>query len=202
MAKRGGGVELGPAAPLTAGPGIINITAGLRNIRSTTRRGGPLDADKFVIDVKVGDLFVNLDPVHYAGTVAQQLAQVITSNLLQGAAPDGSPNPQISPATAERRLYRLAQAARGGQIHPKYRDAKMRAQSRRAWNSRFKATGILGGKSDPTDNPAPGTFGIESGLLVRSIAAEPIGDGSSWRIFFANIRGIADRSGRSAVAPG
>lgn len=172
----------------------IDLFGGLKierqNARSGERKGGPA---RVTVEFTAPDLVWHADENAIAGEVAQAIADTIRENLLGGRAPDGSPLPPIAPATQARRRFRLEQAGRGGEAAPRVRDGAARARARENWVDRFRAPKL--GMQQPM--PGARTFGVESGLLARSVAA--IADAGVWRVFFAAIRARLDRSNANAV---
>lgn len=185
----------------------IDLLAGIREITGTKRAGSRRrdrpafeQTRKFVVDVVAPEMVVDFDDKELAGAMAKQLVEIMRQNVLSGLRVDGSPAPALAPATIERRAYRLAQALRGGKpAERKWSPYTPREEREviRNWKKRYKATKL--GKFDPTTNPAPGRNlrGVESGLLIKSMVAEPMPPG--FRIYFANIRSIRDRNGTAPV---
>lgn len=167
----------------------IDLFGGLEVANSGTRSA------RMVIEFTAPDLQFSFDERQHTAGVATAIADTIRGNLLSGRAPDGSPLPAASPGTLERREARLEQAARGGAVSPRYRDSQFIARGRRNWAKRFKAARL--GMQSPEHGAR--LFGVESGLLARSVAAAPSKRGNGWTVFFAVLRAKLDRTGASAV---
>lgn len=116
--------------------------------------------------------------------------------LLSGRDLGGKALPAASAATIDRRRYRKAQAARGGQVAERYKDPEVRARGRRNYDRRF--TAALSGSFPPDGRYGGGAWlGVESGLLALTIVVAPLEQG--WGLFVANARGVLDRGGDSAL---
>jgi hypothetical protein len=174
--------------PVVAIVSVIDLFAGLKVANRGTRNA------RMTIEFVAPDMQFSADERAQAGEVATAIADTIKSNLLTGKAPDGSPLPASAAGTRERREARLEQAARGGAPAARYRDATFIAKAKRNWAKRFKAA--QSGIQAPQQSTV---FGIESGLLARSVAAAPSKAGGGWTVFFAVVRAKLDRTGASAV---
>jgi len=159
-------------------------------------------ADRVVIDVKAPELVFNVDEQKIASQIVGAMETLIRDQMMRGLAPSGEPLPAASQATMERRAYREAQGARGGQPSERYKDPDFRSRAVRNYRRRFKAPGA--GFFAPGQMVPRGKFGIESGMLAMTAKAVPEGKGkgqgeSRWRLFFAAARGNIDGKGGSAV---
>lgn len=169
---------------------IIDLFADLKKI-SANKRG---TREKIVLDIKAPSFKIDADERALAKLAADAIAQTITSNMLAGKAPDGSPLPSASAATIERRAYRKAQDARGGKPADRYKKGTHR-NARKNHRKRFRAPRL--GQFHPGDGVI-GKVGVESTMLARSVVA--IVTSSGFRVFFANPRAIVDASGNSPAA--
>lgn len=169
----------------------IDIFGGL-NIDRKTSNSGKTTA-RVTVEFTAPTLFWHADENAIAADVAGAIAAQIRDNLLAGRAPDGSPLPEPAAGTLERREFRLAQEQRGGDVTPRITDATQRGRGRRSWRQRFKAARL------GMQHPMAGArfFGVESGLLARSVAA--VAKDGVWQVFFAAIRAKLDRTGQNAV---
>jgi len=176
---------------------MIDVFGKLREV-GQSRTGGT----KWGIEItSVPDLVFN-DGDKGEAAVAQKyalaIAATLKANLTTGRQPDGSPMPQVSPATVERRERHVAQAARGGKRDPRYRSntpqraARARIASRN-WRRQFTASKL--GKFTPKGGS---TWGMESGMLAASPAVAHEG-GGVFRVFFADARGLLLTRGKTAV---
>lgn len=158
-------------------------------------RGSNRDAMTF--EYRVPSLTFDVTPGPIAQRVAQDIATVIKTNAAKGLDPSGQPLPRASAATKERREDREEQYDRGGAAHPRY-TAKGYPKARSNFKKRFNAPRVPGGPLHKPNSGPRGLFGIDSGLLFRSVTAAPGGPGI-WRVFFANVRALVDRIGQSAI---
>jgi len=174
----------------------VDLFAGLRKVKSSaTTRGSSIAVNKMTIEFSGPPANVVIDPDATAETVALAIVQHVKGSLLAGRMPDGSQVPPHAPGTVERRKDRLAQARRGGAPAKRYKDRQFRANARKRFAGRFNAQ--RAGRFMPT-GLLP-TWGVESGMLVHTLVAERLKSGGV-RIFTANARGVADRSGRAAMS--
>ncbi len=116
--------------------------------------------------------------------VATAVATQIQENLRSGRRPDGRLLPPPASATLERRAYRVAQSARGGEASPRIKDPVIRARVKQRWNERFPIGGV-GAFSK--------TAGVESGRLAASVQA--VKGAQHWGISVAQDRVGGDRDG-------
>lgn len=174
-------------------PKTIDLFAGLRSkeVKLSKLRGGGQGFKSFV-EIIAPAFHVNVDEREIAGAFAKGLTTILQNALLTGTA---GRTPEA--ATLDRRRYREKQSARGGQIDPRIKDKTDRARGIKSWKQRFRS--VRGTKADPANPPARGVWGVDSGLLVRSLRAFNEGGGSTWRIFAADNRGLKDRSAMSAL---
>lgn len=127
------------------------------------------------------------------GVFAKLLQTTARVRLLSGRDFAGRPLPTAAAATVERRRYRMAQAARGGQAHERYIDQRFRGATVRNFNRRFNAARL--GHFSPKGGSM---FGRESDMLAWSITVAPVASGS-WGLFVANARGLIGSDGDSAI---
>jgi hypothetical protein len=159
--------------------------------------GGRKGSARVVFEFSAPDLVWNADEKLIAAEVATAIGETIRDNMLAGNQGDGSPLPAASSKTLERRQYRLEQAARGGAPSMRYANRqalKKRQAAHRNWDRRFKAARL--GAFTPM--PGETRFGLESGMLARSIVAAPTA-GGAWQVYFAQARAKLDRTGSSAA---
>jgi hypothetical protein len=176
---------------------VIDLFAGLREVSSTRGATGGGGISKVTLEVRAPSFKIDLNESQLAGAMAVAVVEQVRANILAGRRLDGSPAAPLAASTIERREYRILQAQRGGAAADRYRDRKFRSEARKNHRKRFTAPRL--GSFSPADSPAPiTTRGIESGLLLKSMVAEPTSAGG-WKIFFANVRAQTDRSGNSPV---
>lgn len=176
---------------MSNGP-IISLVQGFKDIKHK----GVVVGQKSTIDIQVTvtkDAYINLDERTIAASLAQDLQRQFQQNMLDGLKPDGTPLPAIAASTVERRAYREAQAGRGGQRSARYKNPLDRAETVKRFNRRF--TTVKLGKFTPGGMPP--LSGLESGTLVASMKVANDGDG--FKIYFANVRAVKDKTGQSAV---
>jgi hypothetical protein len=173
----------------------IKLFAGLKRdvLRS---KAGKTRYSRMVVEFKAPDLTFDAREATLARDVATAIAEHIRDSMLAGTSPGGTPLPQASAATLERRAHRVAQASRGGGAAPQFKQPAFRASARKNYVRRMRAARL--GMFEP-DRSAQ-RFGVESGMLAKSAAAAPSRDGrGGWRVFFAVARAKLDRSGQSAA---
>ncbi len=96
--------------------------------------------------------------------LAAAVKEQIKDNLKQGKASDGSQLPPIKSSTRERRADWVNQARRGGEAHPRYKNAEVRSEARRNFKKQFP-------KAWPLNINSPrGNF---TGTLIQSFEAVP-----------------------------
>lgn len=137
------------------------------------------------IEWSVPKLEISLETGPLAEELAKAVAATVSSNLLAGKRPDGKPLPPVAAGTAERRRYRAAQAARGGEASARVTDPAKRARVKANWQRR------MGGAGAPRN---VGQTGLETGKLARSIQASRGADG--WVISVAGERGARGAAAR------
>lgn len=169
----------------------IDLFGGLQ-VEKKTSRSGQTTA-RVTVEFTAPTLVWHADENAIAAQVAGAIAAQIRDNLLAGRAPDGSALPAPAAGTLDRREFRLAQEQRGGEVAARIDDPSARARGRRSWRRRFKAARL--GMQHPQAGAR--SFGVESGLLARSVAA--VAKDGVWQVFFAAIRAKLDRSGQNAV---
>lgn len=177
---------------------IVDLFAGLRNVRATrgATSGGVIG--KSVVEISAPDFKVNLNEPELAGAMAIALVEQFRANILGGAKLDGTPAKPLAAATLVRREYRILQGQRGGAAADRYRDKEFKRNAKKNWKKHFKAA--RAGEFNPATSPHPKNLrAVESGLLLASLAAVPQADGT-WKIYVANNRSETDRSGRSALS--
>lgn len=174
---------------------VIDLLAGLKEIGSTRSAKGGATVSKMVVEISAPSFPVNLDDAAMAGAMATAVVEQMKTNILSGAKLDGTPAKGLAASTIERREYRVLQGKREGALADRYVDKEFRKDGRKHFRQRFKTAKL--GSFNPAQNPRPGLRGVESGLLLNSIVAEP--NGKVWRIFFANVRALTDRTGMSPV---
>lgn len=148
---------------------------------------------RMTIELTAPELVFSADEDMIAGDVAKAIEATMRENLEAGRDGNGVPFPAPSPATLERRSYRMEQANRGGALSPRIKDKKMASAGRRSYFRRFRAAAL--GYMRP--EAYADKFGRESGMLAKSPKA--VAKGGVWTIYFAVIRARVDRSGESAV---
>lgn len=131
------------------------------------------------------------------GLFCHRLTIIIRTSFLEGKDMRGRPLPEVSAATMRRRAYRVLQAGRGGEAHPRIKNEKVRAAVKKHWSKRFTAPRL--GKFTP-DGRHHGNrlVGLESGMMGASFSAGPL-EGNSFGLFVANPRGLTDRHGQSPL---
>jgi hypothetical protein len=151
-----------------------------------------------VIAIQAPDISVDLDAEKFLREVGRPLARTLRRRLLSGQGLGGGPAPTPSPATLERRARRREQVDRGGVSLDRSRYPDAAAQARkRFYNGRV--SGSVGGWHLPGRKVPDDAFGVESGLLARSIAFGKDRVTGKWVIFFANNRAIVGKDGQSAA---
>lgn len=171
--------------------GVLRKKAG--KARITQAHGGEIKARMTVV-FSVPDLKIDVTESKIAATVARAVETQMRTNMLNGLSPSGLPMPAISAGTVERRRYREWQGARGGQTdHFK----KQKKNDRAAVNFKRRFDAKVLGRFVPGVGVTRGLFGVESGMLAKSIKAVP--EGQTWRVYFAGPRGNIDKWGTSAV---
>lgn len=153
----------------------IDIFAALRTKQPERGRA------RTFVEFKAPDVVFSVDEQKVAGDVAAAITEALRENLLNGLDFNGRPLPPVSAATAERRDYRVrqAQGKPTKELLRRFTTAKL---------GTFLPSGEYGGNR---------WVGVESGLLAKSIKA--VAEGGAWRVFVAGVRGLVDRSGRSAL---
>lgn len=175
--------------------GIVEIFGVLRKkqaVRSKTTGG--LAGARMTIVFTVPDIRVDTRESKIAQTVARAVEKQIKANMLNGLSPSGFPMPPVAAATVRRRRYRYAQGQRGG-LTDHFRKKSENNRALKNFSRRFDAK--LLGRFLPGVGVRQGLFGLESGMLAKSVRAVP--EGTTWRVYFAGPRGNLDRSGTSAV---
>jgi hypothetical protein len=173
----------------------IDIFAGLRRVKAGSR-------EKMVIEFRAPELMVDIgDPEAMKG-VAEACAQVMRENMLAGLTPSGAPLPPAKASTIERRRYRELQGDREGDVAPRFSRSskasrKFYRNAKRSFFKRYKTKIGLFTPSGP--GVIRGRFGVESGLLAKSLVGVPSGEGR-YKVVAANARSIVDaKSGKSAM---
>lgn len=172
--------------------GLVTTRTGGRSRTSTA--GG--SRDRVAISIEAPQISVSIDADDFLKRVGRPLARTLRRRLLSGQGLSGGAAPSPAPATLERRERRRAQVARGGapKDPSRYPDAKHQAQ-KRFYNGRV--AGNVGGWHVPGRKVPTDAFGVESGLLARSIAFGKDRYTGKWSIFFANNRAIVGKDGES-----
>jgi hypothetical protein len=176
---------------------VIDLFGGLRIDRRFSRRTGAQTGARVTFEFTAPDIVFNADEKLIAAEVATAIGDTIRENMLAGLQGDGTPLPASPASTMERRAYRLAQSARGGAPAMRYANRqalKKRQAAHRNWDRRFKAAKL--GAFVPI--PGETRFGLESGMLAKSIVAAPTARGT-WEVYFAQARAKLDKTGSSAV---
>lgn len=146
---------------------------------------------KMYLEFTTPDLAIQMDEKEIGAEFAKLLETTISQRLLDGKQPDGSPMPGLATATVRRRAYRASQGDRGGAAHGRFKDSAFRSTVARNYRKRFSASKL--GYFKPGGYH---TFGLESGMLAKSVKA--VFEGGHWAIYFAAARGNIERGG-SAV---
>jgi len=175
----------------------IELFAALRTKSTVGASGRRKAADRLMIEFEAPEIYFSADEAAIAGILATRLTEMARQNMALGRMPfTGAPLPAADSATLERRQYREKQASRGGEITPRIKDPKSRADGQKNWRRRFTAPRL--GAFTPGQGVPTGLFGIESGMLAKSLKAVASAAGT-WQVFVAGPRGNLDRSGTSAM---
>lgn len=159
----------------------INLTAGLKDVSRKGKTG-----EKMAIQIESDDLIFDPDDKAMAAAVAAAMVEECKRQLLAGRRPDGTALPGLKPATSKRREDEVAQGSRGGEAHPRYKDAKFRARVKKNYDRDYTLS--RGGKAFTPEEVA-GPRGVVSGMLVESFFARPNRDGRGVTIYVAAKRG-------------
>jgi hypothetical protein len=156
-----------------------------------------------VINIEAPAITVDLDGEDFLKRVGRPLARELRRRMMSGLTPSGNPAPAVSEATLKRREYREKQAQRGGRVADRYDnpeqdfpDSAMQLRKRQ-YNGRVR--GNINGWHVRGKNMPSGRFGLETGLLARSVAFGKDRVSGKYCIFFANNRAIIGKDGSSAA---
>ena len=183
----------------------IDIFAGLRTraVGANARQrllGVGSGKNKVTIEFTAPSLTLHVDDDAVLKDLAETCATVMRDNMLAGKTPSGTDLPASKPGTIKRRKYRELQAKRDGDVAPRYkRDGKQGKKfyrnAKRSYFSRYKTRA---GTFTPGRGVIHGRFGVESGLLAKTLVGIKSGPGK-FSVVAANARSIADRTGQAAL---